>query len=208
MIEEEKKVHEYLKNKGFSTGEAFLISDAIRKDLPLDEFTDKKYDYSQMRVLKSAIENGKSIKYVKNIEMSAAHMELIIELQDSIDVEDLLDTSLTTAQVRCCGQAKQMGMDHTVFIKFPKFAAMPHAIELHKLYNLEDYSWVNENLSEKSFGYLADLLIWGEDITEYVSLTEYEIFQEWQRIHQLRIDTEKFSMKNLKRFKLFKNLNL
>lgn len=208
MTEPEKKVHEYLKNKGFTTGEAFLISDAIRKDLPLDEFADKKYNYGQMRVLKDALENKKPINKIKNHKLSASHMQTLLDLQDKIDIDDLLDPALSIAQLECCGQAKIQGISYDIFIKYPNFAMIPNALELHKLYGLDDYSWVKDGMSEKSFTCLADLVSWGEDVSDISMLSEYEISQEWSRIRDARIDEERFSAKNLKKYKLFKNLNL
>lgn len=205
MVPGEEKALKYLQGKGFSVGASYLITDAIKKDLDVDLFASLDNDYSQMRVIKTAMEDGKDVSIIIGRNYSAAQMETVLKLLE----EGLYDVSAvnpeyTCTQMRAVARSIKSNIDRDIFIQNAVVADYYDVVlPFIQLHGMSDFSWIRSDMSEKFVQLILEMMVTDMYSQDLLILSEQELIREYERLKAEARDREKFNKKNLARFKVF-----
>ncbi len=205
MVPGEEKALKYLQGKGFSVGASYLITDAIKKDLDVDLFASLDNDYSQMRVIKTAMEDGKDVSIIIGRNYSAAQMETVLKLLDEglYDV-NAVNPEYTCAQMRAVARSIKSKIDHNIFIQNAIVADYYDVVfPFIQLHSMNDFSWIRPDMSEKFVQLILEMMVTDIYSQDLLILSEHELIREYERLKAEARDREKFNKKNLSRFKIF-----
>lgn len=208
MVPGEEKALKHLQEKGFSVGASYLITEGIKKELNIDLYADLQYDYGQMRVIKEAMEDGRDISFIIGRDYSASQMVTVLNLQmDKLYDERAVDPSYTCNQMKAIAKSIKNKLDYTIFMK-NSIAADYYNVVLPaiQLFGITDFSWIRSDMSDDFVQLIIEMMSANLYSHSLLILSEQELIRECERLKAEARDKDKFTKKNLSKFKVFSDL--
>lgn len=205
MVPGEEKALKYLQDMGFSVGASYLITEGVKKGLDVDLYADINNDYGQMRVIKDALEDGRDISIIIGRNYSASQMVAILNLYSEGLYDDrAVDASYTCNQMRAIAKSIKNGLDYVIFIENP-IAADYYEVVLPaiQLFGMTDFSWIRTDMSNDFVQLIIEMMSSNLYNPGLLILSEQELIRECARLKAEARDKEKFTKKNLSKFKVF-----
>jgi hypothetical protein len=200
-----EKVVQFLIDKGFTRGNAYLIVDCIRENLDINELANPDYDYSQIKEIADGMSKGIEYQLYANIEYSGAQMQVIKNaLLAGQDVACILNPEYSAVLMKIILECNSINCDYRIFIDNPILIGHYNTILPYLVNNdIEDFSWVTAEMSDDDVKCICSAKESGIYREELLLLTGWSL---QDRVNQLKLEEQDralFSPERLRKFDIF-----